>query len=163
VLTASRSSSSRKDDDATQAGEAHSSPTSNLGGEGSHIGSSRQPQSGGTSEHHPIYDQFASNSPSRTTGQSAYSPTMSQNLPDSAKGFGPSATQSTQSSTLRPDTGHGRPGYGGNDISTASIKSGVLGFPQGGGHAAMSHTPDLDATQAQGATGLPDRTATRFV
>ncbi|KAF2660028.1 hypothetical protein K491DRAFT_712072 [Lophiostoma macrostomum CBS 122681] len=156
------SSSSRKDGDATQAGEAQSSPTSNLSGQGSHVESSRQAQSGVASdkEHHPIYDQFASNSPSRTTGQSTNTTSLGQNPSDPAKGFGPSATQSTQSSTLHPDTGHGRPGYGGNDISTASIKSGVLGFSQGGDHAALSHTPDLDVTQSQSATGLPDRTAT---
>ncbi|KAF2120249.1 hypothetical protein BDV96DRAFT_321749 [Lophiotrema nucula] len=47
-------------------------------------------------------------------------------------------------------------------MSTASIKSGVLGFPQDGeSHAAMGNLPGergLDATQAETSSELPDRT-----
>ncbi|KAF2194775.1 hypothetical protein K469DRAFT_133126 [Zopfia rhizophila CBS 207.26] len=75
------------------------------------------------------------------------------------------AGKSTPSSTLSPDTARHGPTSLAEDASTASIKSGVLGFPQGKSseHAALDNRltgRGLDSSQVQGSTGLPDRAGT---
>ena len=171
-------SSRRSIDDQGQPSSPTSPSRQAASGEGSHLATPNQPQSRtsaiGTGDYHPIYDQFTGQSPpttsdgagepSKTTDQAPHfsnTTNLGQDPPDSAKGFGPSSTQANPSSTLHPDTMANRPGMT-DDMSTASIKSGVLGFPQGGEqqHAALQNNPSehgLDTTQAQGTRDLPDR------
>lgn len=54
---------------------------------------------------------------------------MRQSEPGSALG----------TSSLRPDTARTRPGVPGEEMSTASIKSGVIGFPQGASNSALEN------------------------
>lgn len=85
---------------------------------------------------HPIYDEFASKGAS-----TAPSSSNTMNTSDTARGPGYSATDN-----LRPHTQLEQA----DENSTASIKSGVTGLPQGGSYPPRS--------EAQSNTVLPDRT-----
>ncbi|ORY05921.1 hypothetical protein BCR34DRAFT_42314 [Clohesyomyces aquaticus] len=138
---------------ATSRNTTQHATSSGLAGEGSHL-------PGATEERHPIYDQFAgSGHPTKTTE----SPPHFSNTTNVRSDFPGSGEpgQSTVDSTLSPDSKHSRPGVT-DEMSTASIKSGVIGFPQSGSsgsHAAMEHIPErgFDNTNS-GMSGLPHRT-----
>ncbi|KAF2683734.1 hypothetical protein K458DRAFT_389659 [Lentithecium fluviatile CBS 122367] len=78
---------------------------------------------------HPIYDQFtgkgsASGEPTKTTDNAPHfsnTANVRQAEPSSSLG----------TSTLRPDASHSHSGVQGEEMSTASIKSGVIGYAQG--------------------------------
>lgn len=94
--------------------------------------------------YHPIYDQFASQGKGTTTGSNT-SNVAGTSTTDTTRETGHSATDS-----LRPHTQLGQT----DEISTASIKSGVVGHPQGVNNPSQASTH-------QSNTVLPDRTATR--
>ncbi|KAF2641928.1 hypothetical protein P280DRAFT_516939 [Massarina eburnea CBS 473.64] len=97
---------------------------------------------GGRSQvEHPIYDQMKAPT-SNSFGES----TSTQDNPSHAQTTAPGATSgisSTQSATssLGPDTTKHRPSPGHDEVSSASIKSGVIGYPQRSGdeHAALGN------------------------
>lgn len=108
-------------------------------GEGSHLRDANTTTQGTAtsgSEFHPIYDEFASKGAS-----TAPSSSNTMNTADTARGPGYSATDN-----LRPHTQLEKA----DENSTASIKSGVTGLPQGGSYPPRS--------EAQSNTVLPDRT-----
>ncbi|KAF1998398.1 hypothetical protein P154DRAFT_251128 [Amniculicola lignicola CBS 123094] len=111
------------------AGEPASQGTAGLSGEGTHLTGA----SGGT-DSHPIYDQFTkpSGEPGSATGNTPHF----SNTADvrSAEGTTHSPSSVRQDSTLRP-------GQNVEAMSTASIKSGVLGFGQGKEEHAARDTP----------------------
>ncbi|KAF2010884.1 hypothetical protein BU24DRAFT_496060 [Aaosphaeria arxii CBS 175.79] len=117
-------------------------------GEGSHFAGVKSTQSSNEAqvepnEYHPIYDQFTGSSPGQSTTENTQQPlnsseqkrsepvmAKSKDIPTSST-LSPATTTSTQRGTLT------------EGASTASIKSGVMGFPQDrGGHAALSPRSD---------------------
>ena len=61
---------------------------------------------------------------------------LGQNEPASALG----------TSSLRPDAAHNRPGAQGEEMSTASIKSGIIGAPQGNSESALENKHPTQST-----------------
>ncbi|KAJ4359975.1 uncharacterized protein N0V89_000534 [Didymosphaeria variabile] len=123
--------------DTPTAAEFDRSKTGGLTGEGSHLTGAHQSTQGASGEYHPIYDQFAKGDTpgdSKTTGDAPHfsnTPHVPQATSTSAgDSSAPSATPSLHPNQYRPGPHE--------DTSTASIKSGVIGFPQGSSdtHAA---------------------------
>ncbi|KAF2789327.1 hypothetical protein K505DRAFT_365717 [Melanomma pulvis-pyrius CBS 109.77] len=179
----------RKNANAAHEGETSPTTTSPthgatgaLSGEGSHLAGTHQAASTGATGsegHHPIYDQFkgqhaqtaTSGEPTRTTEHPPHfsnSANVTQPSPASAGAFGTSEKEdvSAPASSLRQDAAHRRPDVLSEDASTASIRSGVIGFPQGGydTHASLGNNPikrELDSNQLKsgpGSSTLTDRT-----
>ncbi|KAF1952255.1 hypothetical protein CC80DRAFT_495582 [Byssothecium circinans] len=116
---------------------------------------------------HPIYDQMASptrssGEPSKTTENAPHfsnTPVVKQTAPGASTG--PSATQ-TATPSLHPDMNQHRPGSGNEQQrSTASIKSGVIGFSQGSQdpHPVLGNNhpakQNLEGNQVVGAGAQP--------
>lgn len=109
---------------------------------------------------HPVHDQYTSTAgePTKTTDHTPhFSNSSSLNPVGASTGYGSSAQQggSTLGSSVRPGTTPARPNPM-EEESTASIKSGIIGLPQGGQH---HETPT--ASRGFEAT-LPDRTIARY-
>ncbi|KAF2466291.1 uncharacterized protein BDR25DRAFT_306139 [Lindgomyces ingoldianus] len=136
----------------------HRATTGGLTGEGSHLAGASQPleqKSASTGlanagEHLPIYNRFTGYGAAAKTVEQAPHFSNTPNLktegliepPSTLKTQGPvippRGRESTPSPTLSPDTTRHRLTVA-DEMSTASIKSGVIGFPQGGladSHAA---------------------------
>ncbi|KAJ4288636.1 hypothetical protein N0V90_011873 [Kalmusia sp. IMI 367209] len=121
--------------DTPAAAESDRSKTGGLTGEGSHLAGTHQSAQGSSGEYHPIYDQFAKGDAPGTAGEPIkttdhaphFSTTPNLSQPSSSNVAGSSVPPSATAS-LRPDTAHKSAPQ--DDTSTASIKSGVIGFPQ---------------------------------
>lgn len=124
-------------------------------GQGSHFASA----SGNKTEHHPIYDQMTANDhPSATTSAehagSTEAPPHFSNAPNLKQP--PSAT--AHPTAVSPTTASSQSGVFNEGASTASIKSGVIGYPQGeDSHAALNRSQHHGATFENRAIGQ-DRT-----
>ncbi|KAL1592232.1 hypothetical protein SLS60_011309 [Paraconiothyrium brasiliense] len=140
--------------DTPTAAEFDRSKTGALAGEGSHLAGAHQSPQGASGEHHPIYDQFAkgqtAGDSTTTTGDAPHSSNTPHVPQATSTGVGdssaPSATPSLHPNQYRPGPHE--------DMSTASIKSGVIGFPQGSDdtHAARPND-NLFEQKQRDATG----------
>ncbi|KAF2874158.1 hypothetical protein BDV95DRAFT_323577 [Massariosphaeria phaeospora] len=127
------------------------------------------------SDYHPIYDQFSSSSRPTTSGEPAgtidqppsfpNSASLKQTPPSTSGAFVASGKTSMSSApNMHPDSAHPRPSHFNEEMSTSSIKSGVIGFPQGSHdtHAALGNNSaperSLDGDQILG--GGTDRATT---
>ncbi|PSN74985.1 hypothetical protein BS50DRAFT_567735 [Corynespora cassiicola Philippines] len=163
----------RKSTDATHEGDksafepTRGATSGDFGGEGNHLqgshqlGKGKQPASV-PEPHTPIYDQFTGRSRPNTAAEQqetempphfSNAADLKQSPPDSAKSFdSPSSKGPSSPISLRPDRAHARQTNFSEDASTASIKSGVMGFPQGNTdtHAAMGKYSPTSPTSRSG-------------
>ncbi|KAF1965438.1 hypothetical protein BU23DRAFT_574889 [Bimuria novae-zelandiae CBS 107.79] len=138
--------------DTPTAAEFDRSNTAALSGEGSHLGGAKQ------SEHHPIYDQYAKGNnagePIQTTDHAPHF-SNTPHVPKTTSSYADASSAPSATSSLHPDQYLPAPR---EDTSTASIKSGVIGFPQGSNdaHAARATNNPFEQRQHGGNQAAPN-------
>lgn len=153
---------SRKSTDATHDDLSKHPDSSTVAptGQGSHFAAS-----GTKSETLPIYDEMTHQSPHATSSRQPVN--TNEAPPHFSNTASLKHSSATSPSTARPELSatpaSSQPGGFNEGGSTASIKSGVIGFPQGeDSHAALNKTRRTHHSQGQGTAGL-DQTQSQNV